>query len=219
MTTEAPTLTPTARTTFGRKAMRGAHDRASIDAVLDAAMICQIGYVVDGQPRVLPTIFWRDGGFVYWHGSRAGGPAKAMPGAEVCFTVTLLDALILAKSAFAHSANYRSVMAYGRAQEVTAEAEKAKALKAMIDKIHPGRWSQIRPPSRAELAATVVLRLELSEASAKARTGPPLDIKPDPKAPAWTGVIPLRLLAGEPELVGVLEPEASEPSAPEWLVG
>ena len=211
MTTEAPPFAPTARTTFGRKAMRGAHDRASIDAVLDAAMICQIGYVVDGQPRVLPTIYWRDGDFVYWHGSRAAGPARTMAGEEVCFTVTLLDALVLATSAFAHSANYRSVMAFGRAEEVTAEAQKATALKAMIDRIYPGRWSQIRPPTRAELAATAVFRLALTEASAKGRTGPPLDIKPHPKAPAWTGIIPLKMQAGDPELAGVLEPQAEWP--------
>ncbi|HEX4098719.1 MAG TPA: pyridoxamine 5'-phosphate oxidase family protein, partial [Caulobacteraceae bacterium] len=214
-----PALAPTVRTSFGRKAMRGAYELAAINAVLDAAMICQIGYVADGQPKVLPTIFWREGDAVYWHGSRESGAIKAMAGAEVCFTVTLLDALVLAKSAFAHSANYRSVMAYGRSEPISGEAEKATALKAMIGRIHPGRWPQIRPPSRAELAATSVLRLALTEATAKSRTGPPLDIKPDPKAPAWTGVIPLKTHVGEPELVGILEPDAEGPQSPAWLVG
>ena len=218
MTTEAPALAPTARTTLNRRTYRGAHDLAAIAAVLDAGMICQIGFVLDGGPRVLPTIYWREGEAVYWHGSRESGALKAMTGAEVCLTVTLLDGLVLAKSAFAHSANYRSVMAFGRAEAIVGDAEKLSALKAMMDRLYPGRWETIRPPSRAELAATSVLRLALTEASAKARTGPPLDIKPDPRAPAWTGVIPLSLQAAEPALVGELEPGVRPPAAPAWLV-
>ena len=216
MSSQPPAL-PTSRTRLNRRPQRGAHDHASVAAILDAGVICQIGYLIDGEPRVLPTVYWRTGEAVYWHGSRESGALKAMAGAQVCFTLTLLDGLVLAKSAFHHSANYRSVMAFGRAEVVTREADKDAALHAMLERLYPGRWQAIRAPSRAELAATTVLRLPLSEASAKARTGPPIDAEADLRQPGWAGVIPVRLQAGPPQRAEH-HPEGGEPAVvPTWL--
>lgn len=211
-------LAPTPRTTLHRRPDRGAHDRASVDAILDAGMICHIGYAMNGEPRVLPTIYWRDGDAVFWHGSRDSHALLAMAGAEVCFSVTLLDGLVMARSAFHHSANYRSVMAFGRAEPLAGDAGKSRALKAMLDRLYPGRWADIRAPSRAELAATLVLSLSLKEASAKVRPAPPVDAKRDLGQPAWAGVIPLSLTAGPPQDAPDLKPGCDRTGlAPEWL--
>ena len=216
MSTQPPAL-PTSRTRFNRRPQRGAHDRASVAAILDAGVICQIGYLMGGESRVLPTVYWRSGEAVYWHGARESGALRAMAGAQVCFTLTLLDGLVLAKSAFHHSANYRSVMAFGRAEVVGKEIDKAEALHAMLERLYPGRWDEIRAPSRAELAATTVLRLELDEASAKARTGPPIDAKADLRQPGWAGVIPVTLHAGEPERAEHHPAEGQPLVVPPWL--
>ena len=216
MSTQAPAL-PTPRTTLNRTPDRGAHDRASVTAILDAGVICQIGYLMDGEPRVLPTVYWRAGEAVYWHGARESGALKAMAGAQVCFTLTLVDGLVLAQSAFHHSANYRSVMAFGRAEVVGKETDKAVAVHTMLERLYPGRWGEIRAPSRAELAATTVLRLELSEASAKARGGPPIDARADLRQPGWAGVIPVTLHAGAPERAEHHPAEGEPPVVPPWL--
>jgi len=217
MSTDAPILEPTPRTTLKRRPQRGAYGRAAIDAVLDAGTICQIGYLSDGEPRVLPTLYWRTGEAVYWHGARESGALLAMIGREVCFTVTLLDGLVLARSAFHHSANYRSVMAFGQAQALEDEAAKLAALRAMLDRLYPGRWPQVRAPSRAELAATHVLRLAITEASAKVRDAPPLDAKGDLDQPGWAGVIPLSLRAGDPVAAADLRPGGAPLDIPDWL--
>ena len=215
MTSEAPT----ARTALLRRPERGAHGAQDIKAVLDAGVICQIGYALDGQPRVLPTIYWRSEDAVYWHGSRESRALQAMIGQEVCFTVTLLDGLVLARSAFHHSANYRAVMAFGRPQCVDEGADKLAAFQAMLDRLYPGRWASIRAPSRAEMAATHLLRLELSEASAKARALPPIDSKGDLAQPGWAGVIPLSMQAGEPASAPDLRGGGAPFELPQWLAG
>ena len=217
MSIQAPTLDPTERTTLHRVPQRGTYERAQIDAILDAAAICQIGYAMDGEPRVLPTVFWRTGDAVYWHGSRQSGALRAMAGREVCFTVTLLDGLVLARSAFHHSANYRSVMVFGRAEVIEDVVSQMAAYREMFDRLYPGRWPHIRGPSRAELAATMVLRLELTEVSAKARTHGPVDAKGDLRQPAWAGVIPLSLQPGAPRPAEDLRPGGEPVTVPNWL--
>ena len=187
---------PTARTTLKRRPQRGRHDKAGVHAMLDAGVVCQIGYVDDGCPKVLATVFWRTGEQVFWHGARQNGALKAMAGARVCFTVTHLDGLVLARAAFKHSANYRSVMAFGAARLIEAPAQKRAALQAMIERLYPGRWATIRPPTEVELAAVSVLSLDLKEVSAKQREGPPLDADEDLDIPVWAGVAPLSLQAG-----------------------
>jgi nitroimidazol reductase NimA-like FMN-containing flavoprotein (pyridoxamine 5'-phosphate oxidase superfamily) len=190
--------TPTPRTTLRRKPQRGRYDKATVHAILDAGLICHIGYEMDGHPLVIPTLYWREGGRVYWHGSAAGRALKLhVGGAEVCFTVALLDGLILARSAFRHSVNYRSVMAFGTARPVLGEAEKLAAMKGLIERLYPGRWNDIRPPSPAELAAVSVLYLDLDEVSAKVRADPPMDAEEDLSLPVWAGVVPLSILAGD----------------------
>jgi nitroimidazol reductase NimA-like FMN-containing flavoprotein (pyridoxamine 5'-phosphate oxidase superfamily) len=193
---EASSYRRSARTTLGRRPQRGHYDKAVVHAILDGCALCQIGYVADGQPLVLATVFWRTGGRVFWHGSRESRALKAMADAQVCFSVSRLDGLVLGRSAFRHSVNYRSAMAFGAAREVRGEARKLQALQAMIERFYPGRWSQIRQPSKAELAAVTVLSLELDEISAKARSEPPLDVQSDLALPVWAGVAPLTLAPG-----------------------
>lgn len=216
MSSQPPAL-PTSRTRLNRRPQRGAHDHARVAAILDAGVICQIGYLMDGEPRVLPTVYWPTGEAVYWHGSRESGALKAMAGAQVCFTLTLLDGLVLAKSAFHHSANYRSVMVFGRAEIIEDVVSQMAAYREMFDRLYPGRWPHIRGPSRAELAATMVLKLELTEVSAKARTHGPVDAKGDLRQPAWAGVIPLSLQPGEPRPAEDLRPGGEPVTVPDWL--
>ena len=213
MTAEPQSYRRSPRTTLERRPQRGGYDKASVHAILDANALCQIGYVADGQPLVLATIYWRAGERVYWHGSRQSRALRAMAGAQVCFTVSRLDGLVLARSAFRHSANYRAVMAFGVAREVHGPAQKLAALEAMIERLYPGRWAQIRGPSAAELAAATVLCLELDEVSAKARSDPPLDPDEDLAIPVWAGVAPLDLAPGQ------LEPCARLPSGTQAPAG
>jgi nitroimidazol reductase NimA-like FMN-containing flavoprotein (pyridoxamine 5'-phosphate oxidase superfamily) len=217
MSSDATTLEPTTRTTLTRLPERGSHQRAKIHEILDAGAVCQIGYQMDGSPRVLPTVYWRTGEAVYWHGSRESRALLAMTGQEVCFTVTLLDGLVLARSAFHHSANYRAVMAFGRAESIEDEVEKLAAYREMFDRLYPGRWADIRRPSRAELWSTMVMRLELTEASAKVRAMGPVDSKPDLRQPAWAGVIPMTLTAGAPVEADDLRPGGVGLQIPDWL--
>ena len=182
------------RTKVKRYPERGAYDRATIDAILDEALVCHLGFVHDGHPSVTPTLFARVGDEVYVHGSAASRTLRSLrEGVDACLTVTLVDGIVLARSIFHHSVNYRSVVVLGRAIEVQDTPEKLRALEAFADRIVPGRWADVRPPTPLELRATVILRLPLDEASAKVRTGPPLDDDADYELPIWAGVLPLEL--------------------------
>ena len=183
---------PSDRVRLRRRRERGSHERSVIDAILDEALIAHLGIVDDGQPFVVPVLHARAGEVVYCHGSVAGRTMRALAaGAPACLTVSLLDGLVLARSAMHHSANYRSVMLLGRARQVQGEQEKLTALRAVVEHIVPGRWQEVRQPTSNELAATAVLALAIDEASAKVRTGGPLDDEEDYELAAWAGVIPL----------------------------
>ncbi len=194
MTFVAKALMKTERTTLKRLPKRGHFERETINAILDEAFICHVGFVVDGQPYVIPTGFARVGDKMYIHGSAASRMLRNLAeGIDVCITVTLLDGLVLARSAFHHSMNYRSVVILGKAEMVVGADEKNKALKAFTEHIVPGRWADVRWPTELELKATTVLRLPISEASAKIRTGPPIDDDEDYAMDVWAGVLPLNL--------------------------
>jgi nitroimidazol reductase NimA-like FMN-containing flavoprotein (pyridoxamine 5'-phosphate oxidase superfamily) len=189
----------TARTRVKRIPKRGNYERATIDAILDEAIICHVGFAVDGQPYVIPTGYARVDDVVYIHGSAASRMLRTLAdGVDVCVTVTLLDGLVLARSAFHHSMNYRSVVMLGRAELVTDAGEKNRALGALTEHFVPGRWKEVRLPTPKELKATSVLKLRIEEASAKIRTGPPVDDEEDYALDVWAGVVPLSLAAGEP---------------------
>ncbi|WP_409332982.1 pyridoxamine 5'-phosphate oxidase family protein [Trujillonella humicola] len=186
---------------------RVGYDRAAVHAVLDEAVVCHVGFVVDGRPVVLPQLHARVGDTLYLHGSTGARALRAAAaGLDVCVTVTLVDGLVLARSAFHHSVNYRSVVAHGTATVVTDPAEKSAALAALVDAVLPGRGAGSRPPDRRELAATTVLALPLAEVSVKVRTGPPSDDDEDLGLPHWAGVLPLRTVAGLPEPAPDLAP-------------
>ncbi len=189
----------TNRTTVKRIPKRGAYDRETINAILDEAIVCHVGFVVDGQPYVIPTGYARVGEDLYIHGSAASRMLRELAkGVDVCVTVTLLDGLVLARSAFHHSMNYRSVVVLGKAELVTDADEKYAALKALTEHFVPGRWPEVRWPNELELKATSVLKLPITEASAKIRTGPPIDDDEDYAMDVWAGVLPLALTASEP---------------------
>lgn len=193
------TLPVTPRTRLVRRAERGSFDRATLNAILDEALICHVGFTVDGQPFVLPTVHVRIGERLYVHGSAGGRMLRTLrQGAAVCVTVTLLDGLVLARSAFHHSMNYRSAVLLGTAREVADPHEKQRAFEALIEHVVTGRSREVRGPDPAEAKATSVLSLPIEEASAKIRTGPPVDDEADYALPCWAGVIPLRLTAGPP---------------------
>lgn len=189
---------PSPRATVRYKG-RGHYDRALVDEILDEAVVCHLGLVQeDGSPLVLPTLFARDGDHLYVHGSPASRLLRTgKKGVEVCLTVMLVDGFVMAKSAFHHSVNYRSVVVFGIAEEVTDDAEKTRALEVLVDHVHPGRNRESRPPNDKELKATLVLRLSLAEASAKVRTGPPIDDEEDLTLPYATGVIPVTTVRGD----------------------
>jgi len=189
----------TARTTLKRLPQRGSYDRELIDQILDEGFVCHVGFTVDGQPFVIPTGYARVGGKLFIHGSQASRMLRTLgKGIDVCLTVTLIDGLVLARSAFHHSMNYRSVVVFGRATAVDDPEEKIVALRALSEHMIPGRWDDVREPSEREAQLTTVLSLSLNEASAKVRTGPPLDDKEDYELPIWAGVIPLRMVADAP---------------------
>jgi nitroimidazol reductase NimA-like FMN-containing flavoprotein (pyridoxamine 5'-phosphate oxidase superfamily) len=172
---------------------RGRYDRGTIDAILDATPVAHVGYVFDGAPFVTPTLQWREQDHVYWHGSAASRMLETVEGADVCVTVTLIDGIVLARSGFHHSVNYRSVMLLGRATKVQDPAEKEVRLRNFIDGMFPGRWDTLRPATAQELKATSVLSIPISEASAKIRTGPPKDDEEDYALGIWAGVLPLSM--------------------------
>ena len=199
-TTQAEDFSPTARTTLRRLPKRGSFERETVNGILDEGFVCHVGFVVDGQPFVIPTAYGRKGNVLYIHGARASRMQKALAaGADVCVTVTLVDGLVLARSAFHHSINYRSVVVFGRARVVESEEEKSAALEAFTEHVMPGRWEDVRWPNAQELAATTVLAIQLSEASAKVRTGPPIDDEEDYTLDVWAGVLPLGVVPGAAE--------------------
>lgn len=192
-------ITPTDRTRLKRLPKRGSFDRQTVNAILDEAFICHIGFVADGQPYVMPTGFARVGNELYIHGSSASRMLRTLSqGVKVCLTATLVDGLVLARSAFHHSINYRSVVVLGTATLVSDPDEKTRALEAITEHIVPGRWADVRWPNELELKATSVLRLPIDEASAKIRTGAPVDDEEDYQLDIWAGVLPLSLTTGEP---------------------
>jgi nitroimidazol reductase NimA-like FMN-containing flavoprotein (pyridoxamine 5'-phosphate oxidase superfamily) len=187
-------ITPTDRTTVRRMPQRASYDRRLLERILDEALFCHVGFALDGQPYVIPTIHARAGDDLFIHGSAASRMlAAAGAGIPVCVTVTILDGLVLARSAYHHSMNYRSVVMLGNAVEVTDSNDRLEALRTIVEHVMPGRWSDVRSPNQQELRATRVLRLPIIEASVKMRTGPPLDDEADYLSPCWAGEIPLRL--------------------------
>lgn len=194
-----PSLTPTERTTLHRRPARGSYDVATVHAILDEALICHVGFSVDGQPYVLPTTHARIGDQLYIHGAVGGRFLKSVKGGiPVCVTVTLIDALVLARSAFHHSMNYRSVVILGVATEVTDPLHKRRAFEALIEHVVPGRSAQVRGANEQELKATTVLSLPILEASAKIRTGQPIDDEADYAVQCWAGLVPVSVAAGKP---------------------
>ena len=190
---------PTERTTLKRRSKRAEYDRAAVFQILDEAFICHVGFVVDGKPVVIPTSYGRIGDDFYIHGSAASRMLRSLEqGIDVCVTVTLIDGLVLARSAFHHSINYRSVVIFGNATVVDDPGEKVKALHAFTDHVVPGRWEDVRVPNESEMRATLLLKLPLVEVSAKVRTGPPIDDEEDYDLSVWAGVVPLKLTAGAP---------------------
>ena len=211
-------LHQTLRTKLHRLPKRGSYDRELVYQILDEAFICHVGLVVDGQPYVIPTGYGRAGDTLYIHGSAASRMLRNLAkGIDVCVTVTLTDGLVLARSAFHHSMNYRSVVVLGQATVVEDEQEKLIALEALSNHIIPHRWSEVRAPNEQELKATLVLALPLVEVSAKVRTGPPIDDEEDYQLPVWAGVIPLRLR--RPSATRVCRKTSSRPLTREVIRG
>jgi len=198
--TAAPSaFIPSPRSRVRRHPERAHYDRDTVFAILDAALLCHIGYVIDGQPYVTPTLFWRDGERLYWHGSSASRMLRAQSeGVPVCLTVSHVDGLVLARSAFRHSLNYRAVMAFGIAAPVEDQAEKEAGLNAFIERLYPGRTAQMRAILPQELKATSLLGMTIEEASAKVRADGPLDLEADYDAPCWAGVVPIEQRIGPP---------------------
>lgn len=189
----------TEKTRVRRLPKRGTYDRETINAILDEAFICHVGFVVDGQPYVIPTGYARIGDDLYIHGSSASRMLHSLAdGVDICVTVTLIDGLVLARSAFHHSMNYRSVVILGKAIAVEDPDEKNRAMEAFTEQVIPGRWADVRWPTELELKATAVLKLPIEEASAKIRTGSPVDDEEDYAMGVWAGVLPIGLTPGQP---------------------
>lgn len=202
---------PSPRTKVRRLHEKACHDRLVIDAILDAQPVAHVGHIVDGFPVVTPTLQWREGDRVYWHGSTASRMQKHAVDAQVCLTVTLLDGMVLARSGLEHSVNYRSVMVFGLAEVVEGAEAKAAHLRTMMQQMFPGRWDQLRPLTAQELKATRILSLPLTEVSAKISAGPPLDPPEDRTWPVWAGVIPIRLATDAPVPAPDLPPDLPVP--------
>lgn len=189
----------TKRTELRRLPDRGSHELETIDSILDAAFLAHVGFHVNGQPFVIPTLYGRAGETLYLHGSAASRMLRELEtGVPACVTVTIVDGLVLARSAFHHSMNYRSVVAFGTARKITDPAQKTHALRVISEHLIAGRWNDVRGPSDQELKATAVLEFSMEEASAKVRQGPPLDDEDDYTLPVWAGIIPLRMEAKAP---------------------
>ncbi|HEY2663136.1 MAG TPA: pyridoxamine 5'-phosphate oxidase family protein [Candidatus Binataceae bacterium] len=206
---------PSQRTTVKRLPIRANYDRAAIKSIIDEALICHLGFEFAGQPYVIPTIHARQEDHLLIHGSQASRMLRRVrEGVDICVTVTLLDGLVLARSAFHHSMNYRSVVVLGRGREITVREEKLDAMRTLVEHVVPGRWDDARKPNEMELKQTMILRLPISEASAKIRTGGPTDDEEDYSLPIWAGVLPLNLTARPP----IADPRlAPGMAAPEYL--
>lgn len=211
-------LSPTSRTTLKRRSIRGRFDLATINQVLDEALVCNVSFAVEGRPLAIPMAYARIDDRIVLHGSSANRMMRTLrDGSETCITVTLLDGLVLARSAFHHSVNYRSVVLYGTVQEIVCRDDKLAALHAIVEHIVPGRWADVRAPNADELVRTMLLSVPIDEASAKVRTGPPVDAAADYAMQAWAGEIPLRQVAmpplRDPELPDSIEaPDYAENS-------
>lgn len=202
----------TNRTQLRRLPKRGFHDAETIHAILDAGFLAHVGFQVDGQPFVIPTLYGRDGEKLYLHGSAASRMlGELAQGVAACVTVTLVDGLVLARSAFHHSMNYRSVVAFGTARKIEDETQKRNALRVVSEHLIRGRWNDVREPNSKELKATSVLEFQIEEASAKVRQGPPLDDEEDYSLPMWAGVLPLKLKAENPIADSRLAPGTALP--------
>ena len=207
-----PDFEPTPRTKVKRLGQRACYDRKTVYGILDAGLMCHVGYVIEGQPYVTPTAYWREEDRVYWHGSSASKMLRNLEtGIPCCFTVAILDGLVLARSGFHSSINYRSLMALGQATKVEDEAEKLATLEAFSERLTPGRWAELKPPSKQELKATTVLSMQLDEVVAKVRTGPPADEEEDYELDVWAGVVPVHTTIGaaidDPRLkAGIAQP-------------
>jgi len=207
-------MKPTNRTKLRRLPERGSHDLAAIHSILDAAFLAYVGFNVDGQPFVIPTLYGREGDTLYLHGSAASRMMRELEsGVPACVTVAIVDGLVLARSAFHHSMNYRSVVAFGAAIKLVNSDEKLRALRVISEHINAGRWAEVREPNEKELKATTVLAFKIDEASAKVRTGGPKDDEEDYALPIWAGVLPLRLSPGEPEPDDRLFPGLAVPAS------
>jgi uncharacterized protein len=203
---------PTDRTRVRRVPQRGTYERETVEAILDETLVSHVGFVHEGQPVVMPTLHARLGDRLYLHGSAASRMLRTLErGVPVCATATLVDGLVLARSAFHHSVNYRSVVVFGQATLVEPEEERLRALELFTEKLVPGRWADVRPPTRQEMKGTKVLSLPLDEASAKVRTGPPIDDDEDYELPVWAGVLPLRTEVASPQPDPRLDPAIETP--------
>jgi nitroimidazol reductase NimA-like FMN-containing flavoprotein (pyridoxamine 5'-phosphate oxidase superfamily) len=212
-------MTKTPRTKLRRKPSRGSHDPEAVEAILDQGLVSHLGVVDDaGFPVVTPTLHVRVGSYAYVHGSAASRTLGAANSSQVCLTVTLLDGLVLARAAMHHSANYRSAMVFGAGEQVDDVGEKRRALEALVEKLVPGRWAETRAPTEKELRATSVLRIPLEEASAKVRSGPPIDDDADHELPYWAGIVGLREVAEEAEADPLLTPGIERPGHVDDLV-
>ena len=201
---------PSERTRVKRLNKRAKYDAETVHAILDATPICNVGYAFNGAPYVTPTLQWREGDRVYWHGSSASRMLEACEEAQACLTVSLIDGFVMARSAFNHSCNYRSVMIFGTAVKVTNPVEKEMRLRTFTEGLWPGRWDMLRPVTAKEIKATTVLSMPLDEASAKVRVGPPGDDEEDYALPIWAGVIPVRQQmfppVNDPRLIAGIKP-------------
>lgn len=192
-------LKKTERSRVKRLPKRGLYDRETAYAILDAGFIAHIGYVLEGKPVVMPTAYWREGDHVYWHGNAKSRMLLAFErGAEACLEVTHVDGLVVARSGFHKSINYRSVILFGRPYKVEDPAEKLLKMENFVERLYPGRWKELRPVTRQELKATTVIGMRIDEGSAKVRSGGPVDDAPDYKLPIWAGVFPIRQVLGKP---------------------
>jgi len=205
-------ITPQSKVKRGR--LRASYDRDLIYSILDEALVAYLGLVMDGKPLVLPTSHWRDGDRIYWHGASKGRMVESVAGQAVCLTAALLDGLVMARSAFHHSVNYRSVMLFGKPERITEPQEKARQLEIFIERIAPGRWGSLRPMQEKELRATGIMSMPIDEGSAKVRAAPPNDDEADYDWPVWAGVIPLQRHWGEAQACPRLSIDCHAPEGP-----
>jgi len=205
-------ITQQSRVKRGR--IRASYDRDLVYSIVDEALVAYLGLIMDDRPFVLPTSHWRDGDRIYWHGASSGRMVKSVEGQPICLTIALLDGLVMARSAFHHSVNYRSVMLFGKPECITEPQEKSRQLELFIERIAPGRWDTLRPMHNKELKATGIMSMPIDEGSAKVRSAPPADDEADYDWPVWAGVIPLHRQWGEGQACPRLNAEQAAPKGP-----